>query len=177
MTGAAELHTQHLDLEPVRAAHAQEAWPQLDDDRMWRYFPALRPATTNDLRRLYEKWERGSPEPEQVWLNWLCRERSLGFLAGSMQATVFPQRRTAYVAYAIYPAHQRKGYAREAVRTIIAYVGKTYRVKRFVAQMDTRNEPSFRLVEALGFVRIGTRRATDLGQGSGAHEYSYELTL
>jgi RimJ/RimL family protein N-acetyltransferase len=163
------LQTPRLDLEPVQPDHAREVWAQLDDDRMWRYFPALRPATIEELRALYEKWARGSPHADQVWLNWLCRNRASGALVGSVQATVFPREGSSYIAYAIYPAHQRKGYAREAAQAVIAYVKGAYGVHRFFAEMDMRNEPSYRLAESLGFVRVETR--------VDAVEYLYELAL
>lgn len=164
---ATELHTQRLDLEPVRPEHALEAWPFLDDSRMWRYFEEQRPATLDDLRRLYEKWQRGSRDADQVWLNWLCRERCSGKLVGSMQATVFTEEALSLVAYAVYPQHQRKGYAKEAIAAIIEYVNRTYGITRFVAEMDQRNEASFRFAESLGFVRAQT----------GPLDYVYELQL
>lgn len=161
------LRTERLDLEPVHSAHAAEVWPQLNDGRMWKYFPSRRPATLDDLRRLYDKWQRGSAHPNEVWCNWLCRERSSGTLIGGMQATVFPQQGDSYIAYAVYPLHQRKGYAREAARAVIAYVRDAYGVERFMAEMDTRNVPSQRLAESLGFVRA---ESVDAG------EYVYELS-
>lgn len=159
------LYTARLDLEPVRPSHAIEAWPQVDDDRMWRYFPELRPATREDLRSQYERWERGSRDPSQIWLNWLCRDRQKRVLVGSMQATVFPEDRSAYLAYAVYPAHQRLGYAAEASRCIIEHLRSAYRVKRILAEMDVRNEASFRTAEALGFTRVKHE----------GHSFLYEL--
>ena len=151
------LQTRRLDLEPVRVAHAAEIWPQLDDERMWRYFPRLRPKTIDDLRALYAKWERGSADAGEVWWNWLCRDRASGELTAAMQATVMVDERVAYVAYAVYVRHQRKGFAREAVQTIVERVRGTFGITRFLAVMDTRNEPSYRLAESLGFTRTQTR--------------------
>jgi RimJ/RimL family protein N-acetyltransferase len=177
MTAVPKLQTARLTLEPVRASHAREIWPQLDDDRMWRYFPALRPATLDDLQRLYEKWERGSRVDGEVWLNWLCRERALGVLVAGMQSTVYTRERVAYLAYAVYPLHQRKGYAREAAQCVIEYVRTCYAVERFFAEMDTRNEASYRLAESLGFTRVETRLAVERGHGIDADEYVYELCV
>jgi len=168
----AMLKTTRLDLEPVRESHAQEAWTSLDDERLWRYFPHLRPKTLNDLRSVYRRWERAVPGDE-VWLNWLCRERRSGVLVGAMQATV-RKRGVAYIAYAFYPAHQRKGYAREAAGAVIDHLCQAYRVTHVRAEMDARNEASSRLAESLGFSRVATQLAPDLGQGS-AQEFVYEL--
>lgn len=161
------LRTQRLELQPASPELAEEAWPLLDDDRLWTYFPELRPPALDDLRRLYQKWQRGSQDPREVWLNWLCRERVSHMLIGSMQATIFVMPRSAYIAYAVYPAHQRKGYAREACAAIIQDLHQKYNVSQIFAQMDARNEPSYRLAESLGFVRVK----------SIAHEFLYRLTL
>jgi RimJ/RimL family protein N-acetyltransferase len=159
------LRSARLELETVRESHAGEVWPQLDDDRMWTYFPELRPATIEALRELYAKWERGSGDPSTVWLNWHCREREHGEVVGAMQATIFAEMRIAYVAWAVYPAHQRKGYAAEAVRAVINHVRDRYRIRRFLAEMNVENEPSYRLAQSLGFEYLKTR-------GS---DYVYEL--
>lgn len=169
------LRTSRLILEPVKAAHAQEAWPLMDDERMWTYFPEQRPATLHDLRRLYERWELGSTDPAQLWLNWILRERSTNAPVGAMQSTVFAPRHTAYIAYAVYPAYQRKGYAREACEAIITYL-RERRVKRIFAEMDVRNEPSYRLAESLGFKRIETRHGVQHGPFT-SDEYVYELVV
>lgn len=167
MNATPPLRSEHLDLEPVRVAHAQEVWAQLDDERMWRYFPQLRPKTIDDLRALYAKWERGSTDADEVWWNWLCRDRASGELTAAMQATIMLDERAAYVAYAVYVRHQRKGFAREAVRAIVQAVRETFGITRFLAVMDTRNEPSYRLAESLGFTRTQARD----------DEFVYELRL
>ena len=116
MISTPPLQTARLDLEPVCAAHADEVWLQLDDDRMWTYFPQLRPSTIDELRALYARWERGSSDSSEVWWNWLCRERDSEEFVGATQATILLEEQLSYVAYSVYPLHQRKGFAREAVR-------------------------------------------------------------
>lgn len=169
------LHTARLDIEPVKRSDAEEAWPQVDDDRMWTYFPEQRPATLDDLRSLYERWEHGSSDPSQLWLNWICREHSTRTIAGALQSTVFPHRHTAYIAYAIYPAYQRKGYARESCQAVIEYL-RDRRIKRILAEMDVRNEPSYRLAESLGFKRMETHHGVQHGPLT-TDEYLYELNV
>lgn len=161
------LQSARLDLEPVRVAHARETWPLLNDPRLWRFFPELRPRSLEHLREIYVRRERGytGADGAQIWGNWILRLRSSGEPVGDVQATIFPVQRRALVAYATYPAFQRHGFAREAVAALIEHLIETYCVKRIVAEMDVRNAPSYLLVESLGFTR-----ATEC-EG----EYAYEL--
>jgi RimJ/RimL family protein N-acetyltransferase len=173
------LRSERLDLEPVRVAHADEAWPHLDDERMWTYFPALRPPTLERLREIYARRERGYTHADgaQVWGNWIARERATGRVVGDVQATIYPQRRVAYIAYGIYVEHQRRGLALEAARALIDHLHDAHGIRRVFAEMDTRNAASYRLAESLGFARIETRAAMDRGNGIISAEYVYELLL
>jgi ribosomal-protein-alanine N-acetyltransferase len=153
------LRTARLDLEPLRVAHADEAWPRLNDDRMWIFFPELRPQSLKQLRDIYARRERGyaGTDAAQIWANWLARDRTSKELIGDVQATIFPRERNARIAYAVYPLHQRRGYAREAVTALIEHLRAAHHVRRIVAEMDVRNVASYRLAESLGFTRAGMR--------------------
>lgn len=169
------LSTERLALEPVTAAHAREAWPGLNDEGMWTFFPELRPRSLEHLQAIYERREHGSRDASQVWLNYLVRERASGALTGEVQATVLLHAGVSYVAYDTFREHRRKGYAREAMRALIAHVRGAYGIRRFLAEMDTRNEASYKLAESLDFVRIETHRSVDRGNGFVSDEYVYEL--
>jgi RimJ/RimL family protein N-acetyltransferase len=110
----------------------------------------------------------------EIWLNWICRDKARGDLVGTMQSTVFPQRREALVAYAVYRRYQGNGFAHEACRAVISHLQERYGIDRIYAEMSTANKASFRLAESLGFKRVETRRAVDLG-GITGDEYLYEL--
>lgn len=168
------LSTERLILEPVTAAHAGEAWAGVNDDRLWTYFPELRPRSQEHLRTIYERRERGAPDASSTWLNYICRERASRAIAGEAQATILKDEGVAYVAYAIFSAFQRRGFAREAVAALIEHVRSEYGIERFRAEMDTRNEPSYRLAESLGFKRIETHKGVVHGTII-ANEYLYEL--
>lgn len=161
------LSADRLFLEPVTVAHAEEAWPGLNDDRMWTYFPELRARSLDHLRTIYERREHGSPDESKIWLNYICRERAGGAIVGEVQATILTALRLSYVAYAIFPAFQRKGYAREATLALIEHVRRVYGIQQFRADMDRRNEASYKLAESLGFARIDTQE----------NDYVYELRL
>lgn len=179
MAIAHPLSTTRLTLEPVTPEHAGEAWPHLDDPRMWEFFPQLRPRTQEDLCRIYERWSRGYQESDgtQIWENWLCRRRDDGQLAGGAQATILPRRHVAYLAYSIYVEQQRRGYAREAMQAVIAHVRDVHHIATFYAEMHVRNEASYRLAESLGFRRVETVRGAERRDEPDADEYLYELAF
>lgn len=164
------LTTRRLRLEPVRRAHADRVFSHMNDQRLWTYFPHLRPQTVEDLRALYRRWERGNPSPgrDETWENWLCFLRNGGEAIGSMQATILADR-TALIAYAIYVPYQRRGYGSEAAAAVLAHVRGEHNVERAIAEMDPRNEASIGLAKSLGF--------TCARKGERGTDALYELPL
>lgn len=169
------IQTARLDLEPITPKHADEAWPHLDDPRMWTFFPSLRPKSREHLRAIYDLWSNPGHVKGEVRENWACRDRIAGQVIGTAQATMFPAQGTAFIAYGIFSVYQRKGYGREAVAAVVPHLLDAHEIPRIYAEMDTRNDASFRLVESLGFRRVETRRAVVRGHGNDGDEYLYEL--
>ena len=147
-------------------------------ERLWTFFPELRPKSLEDLRDLYRRWERGKPNAhgEEVWENWICFLRDTQTPVGGMQASIFPEG-VAYIAYAIYIRHQRQGYAREAAQALIEHLRSEHGTVRILAEMNTKNEASRRLVESLGFQCVEEHTDVERGHGIEANEYVYELKL
>ncbi len=170
------LQTERLRLEPTRAHHASLVYDQVTDERLWTFFPALRPKSIEELRALYRRWERGNPyaNRDEEWENWICFLRDSETPVGGMQATILPGG-VAYVAYVMYTAHQRQGFAREGLRTVVDHLRDVHAITRIVAEMNTRNEASRKLVESLGFERVEEPLQVERGLGIEADEYVYEL--
>src|SRR6202171_4399454 len=54
---------------------------------------------------------RRSPDGQQVWLNWAMSWRNEDRYVGTLQATISPDA-AAYLAYILFPAFWRQGYAK-----------------------------------------------------------------
>lgn len=54
------------------------------------------------------------------------------------------------IGYTFNNAYQGKGFATESIKGMIEYAFTTLGVRRILAQIDTRNEKSIRLVERIG---------------------------
>jgi RimJ/RimL family protein N-acetyltransferase len=65
----------------------------------------------------------------------------------------------AEVGFALGGDHHGRGYAREAVRTVLDYAFGPMALYRIEADVDPRNAASLRLLESLGFRREGVLRS------------------
>ena len=168
------LVTARLVLEPLVVAHARALYPLLCDDRLYTYIPQEPPTSVDSLAERYRRLElRRSPDGQRVWLNWAARRREGSSYAGVFQATIEPDGE-AFLAYMIFPAQQRQGYAREGGQRVIEHLVGEYKTPLVVAELDTRNRASIGVVEALGFVRVAEHPAADFFKGSVSDEYRYE---
>lgn len=74
------------------------------------------------------------------------------------------------------PQFWKQGYAHEACNYIISILWRDYNINEIIAEVDTRNLASFRLLERLGFIHIETRKNADFFKGVSSDEYIYRLT-
>ncbi len=104
-------------------AHAAELAPLLDDASLHE-FTGGAPLSAAALAARYARLAaRRSPGGDQLWGNWVMRVRSTGAAAGPVQATLpagGPAAGPAEVAWVVVRAVQGRGYAKEAVRSLVA---------------------------------------------------------
>lgn len=79
------------------------------------------------------------------------------------------------VGFTLDPAVQGRGYATEAVGELLRYAFEDRGKHKACADCDTRNAPSWRLLERLGFTREGTLRETYRDGDAWADEHLYGL--
>ena len=114
---------ERLDLEPLAAAHAAELASLLDDASLHE-FTGGEPLSAAALAARFARLAgRRSPDGNQLWGNWVLRVRATGAVAGMVQATLpagGPGAGPAEVAWVVVQAAQRRGYASEAARSLVA---------------------------------------------------------
>ncbi|MBL8782998.1 MAG: GNAT family N-acetyltransferase [Alphaproteobacteria bacterium] len=169
------LQTPNLVLEPLNPAHADEVFPHLQDAALYTYVPQNPPPDIEHVRARYTRLEHGrSANGRDLWLNWVIKTNAEA--AGTVQATVMPDG-TALIAYERFAPFAHKGIASEGVAAILAHLKDRLETKVARALVDTRNEPSIRLLERLGFERKRTIKDADNFKGATSDEYEYELRL
>ncbi|HSN98272.1 MAG TPA: GNAT family protein [Candidatus Nanopelagicales bacterium] len=174
-TGETTYETERLRLEPLRVGHAAEMFELLSDDRLYRFVPRDPPASRTALAARFERLEvRRSMGGEEAWLNWVLRSRANGRCMGRVEVTV---RRdgTALFAYELGVEFWGQGFAAEACRRVLEALFEELGVARVIAEVDTRNAASIRLLGRLGFRRTELRTEADFFKGASSDEFMYEL--
>jgi ribosomal-protein-alanine N-acetyltransferase len=169
------LFTIDLALEPILPAHAPLLFDDLQSHDLYAFIPNEPPKSVELLRARYERWSaRQSEDGREVWLNYAVLRRVDHRYLGTVQATVHAGG-TSSIAYEVFQPYRRRGMARAAVSTLIAHLLRDARIDCVSALVDTRNQPSWRLLEALGFRRVSTKENADHFKGERSDEYFYEL--
>jgi len=145
------LKTARLDLEPIRAAHADEAYPWLSDDRI-HAFTSGPPVSLEQVRAEFERQAEGhSPDGSQGLLTWMIRHRT-GRAVGSVQATVTRHQgggMQARLFWIVAFDAQGLGFAREATSEMVIWL-MSQKVERFVAYIHPRHRASKGIARAAG---------------------------
>lgn len=81
----------------------------------------------------------------------------------------------ANLGWAINPEFQSKGFATEAARALIDFGFKELGLAVIYATCDTRNTPSFKVMEKLGMEKVGFIKGTKEVKGHVRDSYRYEL--
>jgi RimJ/RimL family protein N-acetyltransferase len=153
------LHSERAVLEPTVPGHAREMFEVLSDPRLYAFVEGGPPKSVDELERRYTRAaSRRSPDGSEGWFEWAVRstqgeKRMLGYV----QATVYVEDDETALAYMFGSRFWGQGYALEACRTLLEHLRRTLGAQRFVIDTDTRNLPSQRLAERLGFRRAETR--------------------
>jgi ribosomal-protein-alanine N-acetyltransferase len=156
------LKTERLILRPVERQDQQKVFEGFSHPEITRYF---------DLT--YDSFEATSAQMDWYETN---REQGLGFawVLTSPQSDfmgVFSIYRIDNVhkkcelGYWLFPSFWEKGYATEALRTIIQFVGNELRLHRIAAEIEPENTASTHLLAKLGFEREACLRDYEFKNG------------
>jgi RimJ/RimL family protein N-acetyltransferase len=144
---AEPIETSRLVLSPLVPSDADELVVVLADRRL-HSFTGGEPDTLPELRARFTGWSsQRSPDGTQAWLNWAMRTTD-GRAIGTVQATVMPDR-SAEVAWVVGVRDQGRGYASEAARALVIWLGGKG-VIRLDAHVHPEHEASAAVARAAG---------------------------
>lgn len=175
---AEPLATARLALEPLRVAHAEEMAAVLADPALHAFIGGA-PDDLATLRARYARMVAGSPDPRVSWCNWVVRVTADGRPAGTVQATVGPDRASgdavsdglvsdgpasggpssggpasgglaAEIAWVVGTPWQGRGIASEAARALVAWLRDRPEVTCVLAHIHPDHAVSAAVARAAG---------------------------
>jgi len=96
-------------------------------------------------------------------------ETKIGHISGWMRG------RTMEIGYAVTPSERGKGYGTEAIQLMVDYLFLTKDIVRIQAPTGTRNIPSQKALEMVGFTKEGTMRKSWYVRGEYRDMYLYSI--
>ena len=168
------LRTPRLLLRPFMEADTDAIFAVLGNPRVMRYWdsPAWKERAQAELFVANGK----RMEQEGTGARFAIERAADGALLG--QCGLFrwnPVFRSAAVGYCLDEAGWGRGFATEAVDGMLRWAFEALDLNRVQAEVDTRNAPSGRVLEKLGFVREGTLREDCIVDGEVSDSWIYGL--
>lgn len=144
------LGTRRLDLLPLHVEHAEEMATVLSDPALHTFIGGA-PDTPAALRARYQRMTAGSPDPTELWLNWVIRLRDESSLTGTVQSTVSRADHglTAEIAWVVGTPWQGRGIATEAAQALVDWLSQQP-VRSIVAHIHPDHRASAAVATAIG---------------------------
>ena len=119
--------------------------------------------------------EKETPGTPGEWYQVALEHKELGQLIGDCAFKTAEDGIQAEIGYTLARQFHRRGYATEGVTGLIDYLFGTLNMHRVAAYCDTRNDPSWRLLERLGLRLEGHFIENYRDNGEWGSEYYYAI--
>lgn len=160
------LKTARFTLRPLRCSDAAALFPTLSDPAQCLYL--TRPAFESEE----ELWGWLS-DPDWNGRTWIAEDGD-GRVAGRFVAHPAHTDGVEEIGYIVCVDRQGEGVARECTRALIAHLFASG-TRKLIAEVDTRNTASVRLLDRLGFTREGHFREHETTHAGMCDVYWYGL--
>ncbi|WP_027475071.1 GNAT family N-acetyltransferase [Curvibacter gracilis] len=169
------LHTSRLNLREIVESDAENIRQIHGDAEYMRWFgsdPVLDLEGAKKLIATFASWRK---EPVSG-ARWAIELRGQPGLIGTCGLFRWNRNwRSCIIGYEIAPAHQGRGYVKEAANAIIAWGFREMQLNRIEAQVHPDNAASIALLEAFGFPQEGRQR--EVGYWAGRHHDLLQYAL
>ena len=163
-----------LTVRRFRAADAPAFAAYRSDPAVARYQSWSAPFPEEHAQRLVAEFATDDPG-RPGWFQYAVELRGTGELVGDVAVCLHENLLQADIGFTVATAHQRRGYAREAVSAVLDHLFTERGLLRASAECDARNAASAALLAALGFRREGLRREHTLLKGEWTDDLLFGL--
>jgi RimJ/RimL family protein N-acetyltransferase len=147
----ARLETPRLILRAFEERDVAPFTAYRSDPEVARFQGWQAPFPPDEAARFVTEMIQARPGIPGVWYQAAIELRSEGKIIGDCAFCVSADGRQAEIGYTLARAHQRQGYAGEALARLLDYLFSDLNLHRVHANIDPQNIPSARLLKRLGF--------------------------
>ncbi len=165
-----ELRTERLVLRPLCTQDLDTCNEYAMNAETAKYMLFLPNRTSEETLKFLQSCEVGwAQEPIEAFEFAITLDgRHIGAVS------IFKENDCMEMGWILNKAYQGKGYAFEAARALMDFAKNVLDAQRIVAHCDTRNSPSYRLMEKLGMQRVAEGEREYPDERGVAREYEYE---
>lgn len=146
------LFSERLSIEPLAASDLETFVSYRQNPEIARFQGWETSYSLQQAQELFDSQVGVSIPKEGDWLQLAVRERGNEELVGDLALhTLDADRGSFEIGFTISPNYQGRGFAKEAASTLINYLASEQGVKKFIANTDSRNTASIKVLLALGF--------------------------
>ena len=149
-----QISSARIRLVPLTVADAEEMVGVLSEPALYA-FTGGGPPSLDELRARYVRQAAGrSADGREEWRNWILRREPGLDAVGYVQATITAAGQCAEIAWVIGREWQGQGYAIEAARALVAWLGQQA-VRTVIAHVHPRHRASAAVAAAAGLSPTG----------------------
>jgi len=140
--------TERCNIKPICSDDKNDLFSMCDDADVWRYLGGSGTASLH--RTNIENLEKHLPDPNR----WTIRDKVNDTFIGYLSLGVHHDGDDTELSYLLLSKHWGNGYATEVAREIIRRVFQERKLGRLVAETQSANIISCKLLEKLGFCKL-----------------------
>lgn len=173
--GTHQLETGRLILRRFTMADAELMYRNwASDDNVTKYLTWPTHANISVTRSVLENWIAGYNEPDHY--NWCIELKEIGEPVGNLAVVSYKDAtQSATLGWCLGARWWGHGLMPEAGKAVLQYLFQEVGFNRIVAQHDTENGRSGRVMQKLGMVREGTFRASGRNNRGIVDEVVYSI--
>lgn len=169
------LETERLIIRPITHDDKNEVFEYRSDKETNKYQGWI-PTELSDVENFIGKISKQIDEPE-TWFQFIVLEKETQKIIGDLGIHFFDrENKQTEIGCTLNKKFQNKGYATEAVKTIIDYLFKELNKHRIITSIDPENKNSIRLVERIGFRKEAHFVESILIDGKWVDDLIYAIT-
>lgn len=143
-----KIQTERLTLRGINDEDDLEIVEWRSDPAVYKFFKSPHKITLKE----HLAWYNNSYLLNENRFDWMCIEKSSGRKIGIFG--IVRNEDVCEVSYLLAPEAQHKGFAAEAIKGLINYATKNWKIKKVVAEIHKNNQQSIALVMRLGFKAV-----------------------